>query len=179
MWHVKPKLPCWFQAVVLPYFEEVDWHMHFRMSKQTFLQLERTLMPMLQPTLQQQRALSVGQQLATCLRFLATGAYYEVIARQMSSSKTAVHKCVRSVTTAMWELMAGQWIVFPSTPQELECNAAHAQHQVVCPPPSTPGPAGTDCCWIAAPDRARFEPPDGLAGAGAGCALGIATSFKR
>jgi hypothetical protein len=101
-----------------------DWRAQFRMSRATFHALEAQLAPALQREGTIFGAgLTVGQQLATCLMFLARGSYYGAVAAAMNSSKATVMRCVHDVCSAIENIMLDQ-IAFPRSQAAMQRMAA-------------------------------------------------------
>jgi hypothetical protein len=121
---VKPKQGCYYLTTMLARQTDADWRETFRVSIAIFQELERVLAPSLAPTGSNfNSGRSVGQQLATCLVFLARGSYYSDVAGTMNTSDTTVCRNVLDVCAGICSLL-GHKLAIPRTQQEMQLAAA-------------------------------------------------------
>lgn len=77
--------------------------------------------------------LTTEEQVAICLRYLATGASFDTVGNELGCHKTSVSRVVRDVMAAMLDVATGltaQHLSFPSTKEQLMVNRAGFQAYV-------------------------------------------------
>lgn len=120
-WYVKPRLPCWFESIVQPYYSDDDFISRFRVTREVFQLLVQKLSPHIQKQdTRMKKAITPEQKVAATLYCLASAASYKSTHDAMNSmSIPSVSRGVKLVCEAIVEHLAPEFIKFPSTPADL------------------------------------------------------------
>ena len=90
---VLPRNSKWFLTVVMPSYNDDNFRTHFRVSRATFFYLCGAVRHCPSLECNSPRAgLSVEEQVAVCLSFLASGTNFEQVGAMHGYSRTTVHK---------------------------------------------------------------------------------------
>ncbi|CAM4569470.1 unnamed protein product [Leuciscus chuanchicus] len=96
--------------------DEVRFQQYFRLDRTQFDVLLRRVGPLIcKDNTRFRRAISPGERLAICLRFLATGDSYRSIAFSYRVGHSTVAGIVAEVSKAIWDSMVEDYMPVPST----------------------------------------------------------------